>query len=144
MFWIYRLCNSTMVQSKFDQVLKHPCKIKLKDVALWKPLYTPPQFDWRCGRPSSWIWRMTHSPQAWAIHTSLCANRSLLYLSAASNAARKRCTNPSPSTSLIVTQSPANINSQFLIEAIDDFCQYVDQPTVLVLDRFSIECTAWD
>jgi transposase len=40
-----------------------------------------------------------------------------------------------PDNFCVTYESPRNINSQFLIEAIDDFCQYVDQPTVLVLDN---------
>ena len=28
-----------------------------------------------------------------------------------------------------------NINSEFLINSIDDFCQYIDKPTVLVIDN---------
>lgn len=40
-----------------------------------------------------------------------------------------------PDNFCVTYESPANINSRFLIEAIDDFCRYVDQPTVLVLDN---------
>jgi hypothetical protein len=32
-------------------------------------------------------------------------------------------------------ESKANIDSRFLIDAIDDFCRYVEKPTVLVLDN---------
>ncbi len=32
-------------------------------------------------------------------------------------------------------ESAGNINSEFVIKAIDDFCRYVDKPTVLVLDN---------
>ncbi len=32
-------------------------------------------------------------------------------------------------------QTKQNINSKFLISAIDDFCRYVEKPTVLVLDN---------
>lgn len=35
----------------------------------------------------------------------------------------------------VTYQTKANINSRFLISAIDDFCQYVEKPTVLVLDN---------
>ena len=35
----------------------------------------------------------------------------------------------------VTYQTKENINSEFLISAIDDFCQYVDKPTVLVLDN---------
>lgn len=35
----------------------------------------------------------------------------------------------------VTYQTKANINSGFLIQAIDDFCQYVEKPTVLVLDN---------
>jgi hypothetical protein len=35
----------------------------------------------------------------------------------------------------VTYESPANIKSRFLINAIDNFCQYPDQPTVLVLDN---------
>ena len=35
----------------------------------------------------------------------------------------------------VTYESKANINSEFLIKAIDDFCRYVDKPTVLVLDN---------
>lgn len=32
-------------------------------------------------------------------------------------------------------ESAGNINSEFLIKAIDDFCRYVDKPTALVMDN---------
>jgi len=35
----------------------------------------------------------------------------------------------------VTYQRKENINSRFLISAIDDFCQYVDKATVLVLDN---------
>lgn len=35
----------------------------------------------------------------------------------------------------ITYQTKENINSRFLISAIDDFCQYIEKPTVLVLDN---------
>lgn len=35
----------------------------------------------------------------------------------------------------ITYQSSGNINSEFLIRSIDDFCQYLDKPTVLVIDN---------
>lgn len=35
----------------------------------------------------------------------------------------------------ITYQTKANINSGFLIRSIDDFCQYIEKPTVLVLDN---------
>jgi len=35
----------------------------------------------------------------------------------------------------VTYQTKENINSRFLISAIDDFCQYVEKPTVLVLDN---------
>jgi transposase len=40
-----------------------------------------------------------------------------------------------PDNVAITYQSEANINSQFLISAVDDFCQYIEKPTVLVLDN---------
>ncbi len=40
-----------------------------------------------------------------------------------------------PDNFCVTYESRANINSQFLINAIDDFCRYVDKPTVLVLDN---------
>ena len=35
----------------------------------------------------------------------------------------------------VTYQTKENINSKFLIVAIDDFCRYVEKPTVLVLDN---------
>ena len=35
----------------------------------------------------------------------------------------------------VTYQTTANINSDFLIRSIDDFCQYIEKPTVLVLDN---------
>jgi len=35
----------------------------------------------------------------------------------------------------VTYQTKDNINSRFLISAIDDFCRYVEKPTVLVLDN---------
>lgn len=35
----------------------------------------------------------------------------------------------------VTYQTKENINSKFLISAIDDFCQYVEKPTVLVLNN---------
>ena len=32
-------------------------------------------------------------------------------------------------------ESPDNINSDFLIRALNDFCRYLEKPTVLVLDN---------
>jgi transposase len=32
-------------------------------------------------------------------------------------------------------QSDKNINTEFLIRSIDDFCRYIDKPTVLVVDN---------
>lgn len=40
-----------------------------------------------------------------------------------------------PDNFCITYESEKNIDSEFLIKAIDDFCQYVDKPTVLVLDN---------
>jgi len=40
-----------------------------------------------------------------------------------------------PDNVAITYQSEKNINSEFLIKSIDDFCQYLDKPTVLVLDN---------
>jgi transposase len=40
-----------------------------------------------------------------------------------------------PDNFCVTYESPGNINSQFLIKAIDDFCRYVDRPSVLVLDN---------
>jgi hypothetical protein len=40
-----------------------------------------------------------------------------------------------PDNFCVTYESPANINSRFLIDAINDFCRYVDKPTVLVLDN---------
>jgi len=38
----------------------------------------------------------------------------------------------------VTYQTKSNINSSFLISSIDDFCQYVEKPTVLVLDNAPI------
>lgn len=35
----------------------------------------------------------------------------------------------------VTYESGKNIDSEFLIKAIDEFCRYVDKPTVLVLDN---------
>lgn len=35
----------------------------------------------------------------------------------------------------ITYQSEANIDSRFLIDSINDFCQYIEKPTVLVIDN---------
>lgn len=35
----------------------------------------------------------------------------------------------------VTYQTKKNINSKFLISSIDDFCRYVEKPTVLVLDN---------
>jgi hypothetical protein len=35
----------------------------------------------------------------------------------------------------VTHQTKENINSRFLISSIDDFCRYVEKPTVLVLDN---------
>lgn len=35
----------------------------------------------------------------------------------------------------VTYQTKANINSEFLIRSIDDFCKYIEKPTVLVLDN---------
>jgi transposase len=35
----------------------------------------------------------------------------------------------------VTYQSKTNIDSKFIIQAIDDFCQYLDKPTVLVVDN---------
>jgi len=40
-----------------------------------------------------------------------------------------------PDNVAITYQSEANINSEFLIRSIDDFCRYLEKPTVLVLDN---------
>lgn len=40
-----------------------------------------------------------------------------------------------PDNLALTYQTKENINSQFLISAIEDFCQYVEKPTVLVLDN---------
>ena len=40
-----------------------------------------------------------------------------------------------PDNFCVTYESRANIDSQFLIKAINDFCRYVDKPTVLVLDN---------
>jgi hypothetical protein len=40
-----------------------------------------------------------------------------------------------PDNVAVTYQANANINSEFLIRSIDDFCQYIDKPTVLVLDN---------
>jgi hypothetical protein len=41
----------------------------------------------------------------------------------------------------VTYQTQANINSKFLIRAIDDFCRYVEKPTVLVLDNAPVHCS---
>lgn len=40
-----------------------------------------------------------------------------------------------PDNFCVTYESPENINSRFLIDAIDDFCRYVEKPTVLVIDN---------
>ncbi len=40
-----------------------------------------------------------------------------------------------PDNVAITYPAQENINSQFLINSIDDFCQYLDKPTVLVIDN---------
>jgi len=40
-----------------------------------------------------------------------------------------------PDNVAVTYQSEGNINSKFLIDSIDDFCQYLDKPTALVLDN---------
>lgn len=40
-----------------------------------------------------------------------------------------------PDNFCITYESKGNINSEFLIKAIDDFTRYIDKPTVLVLDN---------
>lgn len=40
-----------------------------------------------------------------------------------------------PDNFCITYESAENINSDFLIRSIDDFCQYLEKPTVLVLDN---------
>jgi hypothetical protein len=40
-----------------------------------------------------------------------------------------------PDNFCVTYESPANINSRVLIDSIDDFCRYVEKPTVLVLDN---------
>jgi len=40
-----------------------------------------------------------------------------------------------PDNVAVTYPSQQNINSKFLIDSIDDFCQYLDKPTVLVLDN---------
>lgn len=40
-----------------------------------------------------------------------------------------------PDNVAITYQSQENINSRFLINSINDFCQYLDKPTVLVIDN---------
>ena len=40
-----------------------------------------------------------------------------------------------PDNFSLTYETQENINSEFLIRAIDDFCRYVEKPTVLVLDN---------
>lgn len=40
-----------------------------------------------------------------------------------------------PDNVAVTYQADENINSAFLIRSIDDFCQYIDKPTVLVIDN---------
>lgn len=40
-----------------------------------------------------------------------------------------------PDNVAITYQSQENIDAQFLIQSIDDFCQYLNKPTVLVIDN---------
>ncbi len=40
-----------------------------------------------------------------------------------------------PDNFCVTYESKENINAEFLIRSIDDFCRYVDKPTVLVLDN---------
>ncbi len=43
-----------------------------------------------------------------------------------------------PDNVAVTYKSEANITSEFLIKSIDDFCQYLDKPTVLVIDNAPI------
>jgi len=40
-----------------------------------------------------------------------------------------------PDNVAITYQSEENINAEFLVRSINDFCQYLDKPTVLVIDN---------
>jgi hypothetical protein len=40
-----------------------------------------------------------------------------------------------PDNVAITYQSEENIDAKFLVQSIDDFCQYVEKPTVLVIDN---------
>jgi transposase len=40
-----------------------------------------------------------------------------------------------PDNVAVTYRSEGNINSEFLIQSINDFCQYLEKPTVLVLDN---------
>lgn len=40
-----------------------------------------------------------------------------------------------PDNVAVTYQTSSNINSQFLISRIDDFCRYLDNPTALVIDN---------
>lgn len=40
-----------------------------------------------------------------------------------------------PDNVAITYQSQENINAEFLVQSINDFCQYLEKPTVLVLDN---------
>lgn len=40
-----------------------------------------------------------------------------------------------PDNVAVTYQANGNINSQFLISRIDDFCQFLEKPTVLVIDN---------
>jgi transposase len=56
-----------------------------------------------------------------------------------------------PDNFCLTYESAENINADFLIQSIDDFCRYVDKPTVLVLDnapthrseKFSAAVSRW-
>lgn len=57
-----------------------------------------------------------------------------------------------PDNVAVTYQSGGNINSEFLIQSIDDFCRYLEKPTVLVLDNapthrsklFSEQLARWE
>lgn len=57
-----------------------------------------------------------------------------------------------PDNVAVTYQSSGNVNSEFLIRSIDDFCQHLDKPTVLVIDNapthrsklFSEQLARWE
>ena len=48
-----------------------------------------------------------------------------------------------PDNVAVTYQASGNINSEFLIRSIDDFCRHLDKPTVLVIDNAPTHRSRW-